>query len=228
MNQEENAIMREKLLSIINKGSIYSSLQIIAERNNLNLDQLGQLNAGLNMLFFDNLKVDDFVSQISKDLEIDDNLAKKIAGEINTEIILSIKQQLVNNVEKTETIQPPIPPSSTPPPPTPEPVPQKPAPVYTTGPSNLEQIGKFTIEPKPTPSSSTLYNDTSLNREDILKSIEDAQPPKPEVKAVPLVDHLLTQPVNNQQKVEEKTVVVDKKENQPPKSYSVDPYREQV
>lgn len=227
--------MHEKIKTIIDSGLIYEKLEIISDDFNLKLDQLGQLNADLEMFLYGKIESSEVIDVIAKNIEISkDDMEKiwkeidsKILSEIRTKIrelgdrdyepVSSVSQAPIQDIESPENV---VPPSPIPTPPTP------PTPI------TLEQAGQFTIEPKPTPSTSNLYKDVGLNREDILKSIEDAQIPKPaepvQESKVNLVDHLLTTPKVNVQKVEQKQVVVDKKPDQAPKSYTIDPYREQI
>ncbi len=230
----ENGNMLDEVYSIVNDGLIYEKLNPIADKYNLNLDQLGQLNSDLELFLYGKIKSDTLIKTISDNLEISTEITNNIWKDIDEQIISEVRKQLRSKFEKAGEIndreteieaQPPenvVPPSPIPTPPTPTP----PTPI------TLEQAGQFTIEPKPVPSTSNLYRDNGLNREDILKSIEDAQIPKPaepvQESKVNLVDHLLTTPKVNVQKVEQKQVVVDKKPDQAPKSYAADPYREQI
>jgi hypothetical protein len=220
--------MKEEIKLIIDSGFVYNKLETIADKFNLKLDQLGQLNDDLEMFLYGKIASSEIIKVISENIEISEEMTKKLWGEIDTNILSSIKTKIRENVEQnsidsnTEKPQPEIQPVQVSPP-SPQPIPGQ-----NFGPTKLEQEGQFHIEPKSPPSSSPQYNDTNLDREAILKEIEDTQHPT-------MIDHLLTTPINNTHKVEEKKVieiapekktVVDKKENQPPKPYTVDPYRE--
>ncbi len=89
----------------------------------------------------------------------------------------------------------------------------------------IEKVGGFTIENKAPQSSSPLYKDTNLNREAVLKDIEDAGK-KVSDSGVSLVDHLLktskpSAPV---------TPEIPKTPTPQPeiKKYESDPYREPI
>lgn len=205
INFEKNNMLNE-IYSIINTGLIYKKLDPIANKYNLNLDQLGQLNSDVELFLYGKLKSSQLIKTIAENLEISVDVVNEIWKDIDKEIMTEIRSQLRVKFDKGTSIESP---------------PSKPNQI-----SDIEKIGQFTIEPKSPPSSSTLYNDTNLNREDVLKSIEDPMPENRPLVA-PLIDHLLTTPVNNTQKVEQREVV-DKNINQSPKSYSADPYREQI
>ncbi len=219
-------------------SNLASKFDSIAEKNNLRLDQNGNLQTETLLVMLGLENNSDYIDNIQKALEIKKVEAINLAKDVNEMILnpirdsLRIIQEVHNEIENSDRITDNDKPKiveiqnqiTTPtPPPTPPPHPQQ-----NFGPTKHEQEGQFQIEPKAPPSSSPLYNDTNLDREAILKEIEDAQHPT-------MIDHLLTTPINNAQKVEEKKVVeivpekktiVDKKENQPPKPYTVDPYRE--
>ncbi|MEK7213813.1 MAG: hypothetical protein AAB637_01725, partial [Patescibacteria group bacterium] len=78
----------------------------------------------------------------------------------------------------------------------------------SSGLSDLEKAGEFTIEDDRMPSSSSQYKEMNVNKDEILKKIEET----PNT----FVDHMLNTPVSNPQQKEEK------------KPNIVDPYREEV
>lgn len=209
-NNQINTSIPEDILKIIKTGMVYKKLEIIGNKYNLFIDQLGQLNADTEMVMVGKIKSDSFVKIIADDLEIDMEKALAIAKDVNTEILDSIRESLrkIQEQEAVTTDQPTETTQTTPP---------QPKIVTTVEPSHaekqqmiasVEHAGDLTID-KPHVTSSPQYNDTDINREEALKHIEDA------THAVPLVDHLLTTPVSNPQVVEEK-------------SYPIDPYKEQI
>lgn len=222
----------EDIQQAITSNDLGSKFDQIAQKNNLHIDQNGNLQTETLLVMLGLENSSDYIDNLQSSLEINRNEAIQISNDVNELILKPIKESLrimqelheqIDDSEaetNTETEQKIIEPAK-PEPVAPAPISPKPNQI-----SDIERIGQFTIEPKSTPSSSPLYKDTNLNREDILKSIED---PIPENKPLvaPLIDHLLTTPVNNAQKVEQKEVV-DKNVNQSPKSYSADPYREQI
>ncbi len=217
----------EDIQQAIQDINLASKFDSISQKNNLRIDQNGNLQTETLLVMLGLESNSDYIDNVQKSLEISRPEAINIAKDVNELILSPIRDSLraIQEVHSELESQQPetiVQPSPIPTPPTPTP----------TTPITLEQAGQFTIEPKPTPSTSNLYKDSGLNREDILKSIEDDQIPKPvepvQESKVNLVDHLLTTPKVNVQKVEQKQVVVDKKPDQAPKSYTIDPYREQI
>ncbi len=220
MNNQSNTniekIMQEKVTALIDSGFIYSKLDEIAKIYNINIDQIGELNANINKMLLGIISEEDFIPFISKDLEINIDLAGKISEHVNSKILSEMRIKLREDsdiqIEKTpsetETISEKLPPSSTI--------------------SSIEKAGQFTIDKEMPISRSNQYNDTNLNRDEVLKSIED----KTEEVRIPLVDHLLTTPVKNVQKIEIKE---EKNDNLKSKATiqaenvtKIDPYREIV
>jgi hypothetical protein len=197
--------MKKQIEEIAYSNETYKNVSLIGEKYNLMLDSQDELAAEVQDIIMGFKPAKDLQEDIKNRLEINDELSKKIVQDINELILKPIQKQIQAEQNMPEEITTP-----------PEPL------INPT----LEQAGQFTIEKPAPPSSSPLYNDTKLNREEILKEIEDVQHSS-------LVDHLLTTPVQNNQKVEEKKIIaeekkiiVDKKQNQQPKPYTTDPYRE--
>lgn len=188
-------------------------LRAVTGKNSLMLDQATELGDEVGLLMLGITKQKDFLKNIEKRLEINEEKALAIAKDVNTEILDSIRESLRKIQEQQEEVS------------ASEPVVvEQPKTINTVEPqgtekqqmiSSVENAGNFTVD-KPHQTSSPQYNDTNINRDALLKHIEGAEP------AVPLVDHLLTTPVSNPQVVEVKNVVEEKK------SYSIDPYKEQI
>ncbi len=221
--------LKNYIKEIAYSNETYKNISLIAGKYNLMLDLQDELAAEIQDVIMGFTHANDFQNNINKRLEINNELSSKIVADVNTLILKPIQSKIQDKQQSSIDNQflsdsnKPLSVPTPPPPPTSQQI-QK----QNFGPTKLEQEGQFHIEPKAPPSSSPQYNDTNLDREAILKEIEDAQHPT-------MIDHLLTTPINNAQKVEEKKVVeiapkkktiVDKKENQPPKPYTVDPYRE--
>ncbi len=222
--------LKNYIKEIAYSNETYKNISLIAEKYNLMLDLQDELAAEIQDVIMGFTHANDFQNNISKRLEIDNELSSKIVADVNMLILKPIQSKIQNKQQSSvdnQSLSDSTKPLSVPtPPPTPQPIPKQ-----DFGPSKLEQIGQFNLEPQPPASNSPQYNDSKLDREAILKEIEDAQHPT-------MIDHLLATPINNTQKVEEKKVVeevveqkkvtVDKKENQQAKPYTVDPYREPI
>jgi len=189
--QEQFEQLPKEIQDAITSADVHDSIIEIAKKNNLHIDQEGELVdlVGLVMLGLSPSK--DFVKNYSASSGVDTATAVAIAGDINTEIFGKIRvamrniEEKVNEAATSEANKQSI--------------------------TDLEQIGGFTIEPKPE------AGDTGIShiegKERLINSIENPSPV--EIRGVtnenisktePLVDHLLSGPaVRVQQKVEQKT-----------------------
>ncbi|MDO8430480.1 MAG: hypothetical protein Q7S72_00610 [Candidatus Taylorbacteria bacterium] len=218
-------ILPEKIKQAIKNTDLASKFDMIAGKHGLHLDQNNTLQTETLLVMIGLEPTKDFVGNLEKNLEVSRNEALSLVDDINKEIFYSIRETLeeIQSVDE-ETPQPPTP---VPPPPIPRPPLSNPAPSIQTPYKNpinatppptivrptLEQAGRFTIEKPPVGMGGSQYN-TNINKENVLKGIED--------KETKMIDHLLTTPVNSTQKVEVQKPVV---ENKP---YSTDPYREEL
>lgn len=202
-----------------------NKVQQIADRHDMHIDQAGELADITSLVMLGIIKSSSFVSELSKRAEITTNEAIKIGSEVNNEIFNSVRASLQKIQEKIDSVgqkdEKVVAPSNLP-----TPNPSSPVPNF----AGLEKAGQFTIE-KTTPiSSSPQYKNENINKDALLKSIED----KPGPAVIPMIDHLLTAHVNTPENVEIKKVeVVEKKapEVKPvevKKPYTADPYREQL
>lgn len=209
--------MQDEIQKLVNSNVIYDKTIEIGKKNDLNIDQTGQLNSNIEMMLLGETKSSDFLSIIIKSLDIDNNKAKKIAEDVNEKIVLNVRQMLREMQEKAEKEAG-------------DTQIQDGEYISITDSSNLsnthiEQAGKFTIENNPQ-SSSPQYKENNISKEETLKQIEDTP--------IPFVDHLLANPVSNPQTIEQRIVdsnivkttsVPTKAESKP---YTADPYREQI
>lgn len=208
----------ENIQQAIKNTDLASKFNTISEKHNLHLDQNGNLQTETILVMLGLEPTNDYVDNIQKSLEISKDEALSIARDINIEILDPIKDSLRILQEDQEEGGAKIKYTQ------PIPKPPKDPSTYTI-PKTIEEIGNFSIEKSTPPSSSSQYNETNINREETLKSIED--------KPITLVDHLLSTPVSTPQKVEIKNISIEKKiieEKKPdkPKIYSEDPYRESI
>lgn len=178
--------LKEAIISVETSEKI----QQISEKYSLMFDKMSELADEINLFMLGLTKQDDFVGNIANRLGTDEETAKKISADVNTEILDAIRESL-RKIQEGEVYAPEAPANL--------PI----APTILA----IEQAGGFTVENQPS-SDSELYKDSNINKQTILNKIEEDH--------IPLVDHLLTTPVSNPQKVEVK------------KPYTVDPYREQM
>ena len=194
--------LKEAIISV----DKFEKIQQISEKHSLMLDQAGELGDEINLFMLGLTKQDDFVNNISKRLEISSSKSVEISKDINTEILDSVRDSLQHiqsqkNEEvdnESESIPDQVPPH--------EPTP-------TTYSSPLEKAGRFEIiNNKPT-SFSPQYKDSNLNKDQVLKDIEN--PPS----KVSFVDHLLANPA---------TPPKPPTPEPPKKTPAMDPYREPI
>ena len=215
----------------IKSNDLAGKFNLIAEKHSLHVDQNGALQTETLLVMLGLESTHDYLGNIQKELDISRDEALSIAIDINSQILDPIKDSLRIMQEGEGIDEPvyqskPVTPANLP-----TPTPAQPVPSFV----GLEKAGQFTIEKPTQASSSPQYKEENINKEALLKSIEDK--PAPATAAVaPMIDHLLTAHVNSSEKIEVKEVpvapVVEKKpeENkvvEQKKPYSVDPYREQ-
>ena len=211
----------EELQEAITSANTITKLDGISKKYSLMLDQASELGDEVGLFMVGLVKQKDFVKNIAERMGVRLSVAESISRDINAEVFDPIRDSL-QKMQEGEGMDDPVY-QSRPLPPTnlPAPTPSMPAPSFV----GLEKAGQFTIEKPTQASNSPQYKEENINKEALLKSIEDK--PAPATPAVaPMIDHLLTAHVNSSEKIEVKEVpvapVVEQK-----KPYSVDPYREQ-
>lgn len=191
-------IVNEQIKKVAFSDEIYQKIIKVGNKNSLMIDQVGELAAEIRDVIMGIRSSKNFISDIQNRLEVTQSIANDIGKDVNTEIFQSMKEQLQKYEAELDANQ--IVTSNNRPP--------NNLPIAPTI-SAIEKAGQFTVEAQPA-SHSELYSDANIDKQAILNKIEQDH--------VPLVDHLLTTPVSNPQKVEV----------QVKKPYSVDPYREQI
>lgn len=200
----------KQLAEISQSDETYKKITDIGNKFNLMMDLQGALASEIRQVIVGYKPAKDLVKNLKESLEIDEDLAERIAYDVNIDIFKPIQGKLqqfqegngeikeIKEVIKTLpnlTISPIITPST------------------PFNHASLEAVGQFTIEKNIAPSLQ--YNTSNPNRGDIVKSIEDS--------TVPMVDHLLTTHVNEASKTEIKKILVDKR-----LPYTSDPYKEEI
>ncbi|MEK7463751.1 MAG: hypothetical protein AAB610_01360 [Patescibacteria group bacterium] len=200
-------IIKDVFFSTTTAGEIAK----IGEQNGLLLDQINDLIEETGYMIIGLKPSRDFVDIISKKLKIESKIARKISTQINDEVLMDVREEIrnLNDGEMSLKSEPgqviPAPPANLP---------------VVPDNKKIEEAGQFTIEKTVPVSSSPQYKDENINKEAVLKSIEDKPATSAAAKTSPMIDHLLTTHVNNPEKIEVKEA--------PKKPYSADPYREQV
>ena len=199
--------LKKQLKTFAESDEVYNKIISIGNKHDIMIDMQGDLHAETQDVIIGYKPAKDFVRNLKIRLEIGDEEANSIASEINLEIFESIKdklQKIQSQAESESQNQTPAEEEVV----TVEPTLNKEETV-----ASIEHAGDFKIENTQPQSSSPQYKETNINREALLKGIEDVP--------VPLVDHLLTTPISNEKVVEVKNVTDTKAD-------MVDPYREKI
>ncbi len=215
--QERLKVLPQDIKQAITKTNLANKFANIAEKHGLHIDQNGNLQTETLLVMLGLEPTSDFVENLRQSLDISLNEARSIADDVNKEIFYSIRTSLEKiqlEEEEAEVVKEnPIP---TPPAPALDPK-LVATPIYipktvppTIQPTTVEQAGRFTIENPPV--GTTQYNDKKINKDAVMKKIEDPEIVNPE--------QLLTTPVVSIPQVEVKKV-----ESKP---YAADPYRESI
>ena len=187
----------------ITSTDIHDELISIAKKNNLRIDQEGDLidQVGLVMLGLSPSK--EFVKNVSNELNVNAKIASDIAEDINEKIFAKIKKSMMQIQENENRL------------------------VTDSTISDLERVGGFTVEPQQ--GNDDRGTDHIESKARLIDGIEN--PPAVEIDNVsssktntePFIDHLLSAPVVT---VEKKSEVTASKI--PPKPVKSDPYKEPI
>ncbi len=202
-----NPLIKRVFFSI----AVAEEIAEIGKRNGLLLDQIDTLIEETGYMVIGLKASRDFVNIISNTLKIRETVARKIVMEINDTVLKDVREEIqkLNNIEqeKVTTSENEI-----------ESVESTkktiPVPSYASEETPLEKAGDLTIEKPVETATVPVYEEANINREALLKGIEDP---------VSMIDHLLTTPVNTTEKkveIETPPLAMEKK------SYTSDPYRE--
>ncbi len=248
--QQRLRLLPQEIKDAIRNTDLTGKFNAIAEKHSLRLDQNGYLQTETMLVMLGLEPSEDYVQAIERELGVSEGEAKALAEDVNKEILGSIRGA-IRKVEEmqeegtaraearaqTAQVLNPTPRPTPPPMPTPAPAPSTPPPPIAP----IEKVGNFTVNTPPT-SRSTLYNDSTLKKEDVLADLENIKNLKPE-NAESFVEHLLENPVK------EPAPVIQKMTPPPPpqpmptppsapaapqstpperKKYEDDPYREAI
>ncbi len=89
-----NTNTKERLQQIISSAEIYDAVEKIGNKFDLHIDQIGALDSETRSVVIGSKNKDDLVKNISKNLEISEDLASKIVVDINAEVFLKIREIL--------------------------------------------------------------------------------------------------------------------------------------
>jgi len=83
--------LKEAMVEVRTAETIYD----IGQKNNLHVDQIGELADEVGLAMLGLTKSDDFLSHIKNRLQIDQNTAEQITREVNEQIFLPIRESLM-------------------------------------------------------------------------------------------------------------------------------------
>jgi len=84
---------------LANSKKIYDSVEKIGDKFGLHIDQMGELDAEIRCILLQIHKSSDFVDNICQRLEIERDLAEKVAEEVNKDIFEAIKSEMKSETE---------------------------------------------------------------------------------------------------------------------------------
>ena len=223
----KNIKIPEEILTFIHSGDVYSKLEGIGDKYGLNLDKLGDLNIITEKAMIGEIKSSDFIDIVSKNLEIPEEIAEKIADDIGSEIMLPIRSALqkiqgqneidYDNVQPQTTPTPPQTPpiAQTPPPapvkiPDPSPTTLTPPSIPTTPPTPTEQpvfVAKTIAIPKPEPTSQPAIMPKTVEQAGRF-TIERPPVGMPQYKETDIKKDVILGMIEDKEKVETPTPIV--------------------
>jgi hypothetical protein len=185
------------IIEITKSAELFDKAEAIGNKFNLNINQVGELDAEIRDVIRGVSKSSDFIDHIIERLEIDKDTANKIVEEVNKEVFQVIKNFMQTNTEKSSPTNINY---------------SKPTNNSVTAPikdiSSIEQAGNFSLE-KEQESNQNLENPGSPAQ--ILSTIEDKG-----TYTEPLIDHLLANPVAQAGSQPIKTLPSEQKSAPPP------------
>lgn len=232
---------KEKLESLAMSAQILQKIEDVANRHDLNLDQTGEMVAEVRDVITEVVPTSEFTKELAQRLEISDIKARDITIDIDKEVFKAIKSLMQQFMEIDQIVSED--PKKKTPTPAPAPTPMNASEMIKP----VERAGNFEVHQTPS-SSSTLYNDNNLSKEDVLADLENIKNLQPE-NSHTYIEHLIEpapqtsepEPVTEQQVIPPPPPVPPPppKPSVPPpvipqqpkpegKHYETDPYREPV
>jgi hypothetical protein len=176
----------EKIKRLASDPKIYDTIEKIGDKFDLHIDQIGDLDAEVRRVILGISKPTEFVKNIAKLLEIDQDKGRQIAEEVNKDVIQSIKFELQSQTSDNG---------------------------IADNVSSIERAGGFEIEREPAANASDEKAGamTETQKINMLSDIEEPTPIRKavprgeetlktlqgeEIRSEPLVDRLLKNPMS--------------------------------
>lgn len=236
----------QEMRDAIRNTNLGEKFNSISNKHNLRIDQNASLQTETLLVMLALSSSEDYIPNLVRELEVSENEARALAEDVNREVLDGIRSSIRKIEEMREEAdaraaaraqtasvlaetprgtpatkpQMPTPPSQTP----------------TPSIAPIEKAGNFTIQKK-SPSSSPLYNDHTLNKEDVLADLEQIKKLKPE-NAQQYIEHLIETHEKEPKPVPPPVETPPPRQAQPTpasqtppvetKRYGTDPYREPI
>lgn len=97
----QNQLPKE-IRDLITSPLIYEKVEKIGEKYNLNLDQIGELDAETRAILAGYTKSEDYIKDIINRLEISRDIAQQIADEVGTEVFTNLRTAMREMQEKKD------------------------------------------------------------------------------------------------------------------------------
>jgi hypothetical protein len=224
MNNETQQLIKRRLQELpkelqaaIRDPGLSAKFETISNRHNLLLDQGGSLYTETILVMLGLEPSSGYVDNLEKELEVSHAEAMAIAEDVNSTILVTIRDAIRKVEEEQEQAEEKEEQKET----QPNPAWMNQASTPTPPAAPIEKAGDFKIIPPPV-SNSPQYEHENLDKDAVLHDLENIEKLQPK-KANDFVEHLLANPVSNPQQTEVK------KPTPPPAAgrQGPDPYREQ-
>jgi len=87
-------VLSDEIKNIIAKSNYYTKLYAIAEKNKLNVPQMGTLEETVTGVMIGSIHPDDFEKMLIKNLGLPEGIVREIADEVNNQILKPIRAQM--------------------------------------------------------------------------------------------------------------------------------------
>lgn len=161
-----------ELQEVITSPEVNDTIQIIAKKYALQIDQLNALVDLVGLVILGLVSSKNFVDEFSRETGINEELSQSIAEDINREVFGKIRTSMRESSEKTQS-EPPQPPLEPINPIVLPPTPEETKPIHI---SEIEKAGGFTIEDETSPAKSEEYKEPEPLAEHLVAELNGAPP----------------------------------------------------
>ncbi|MDE2213096.1 MAG: hypothetical protein KGJ34_00995 [Patescibacteria group bacterium] len=218
-----------EIKSLIYSAEMLNTVERIGEKYKLHVDQLGLLESQTADVMIGFSKPENFVSNLSRSVQIEVGVATAIAAEINDQLFLKIRESLKTK-GVSEVVQEPLhnPPATSIIPPVSQKaastgVPSQQKPIFSLPETSITASVSNSSTPflKPLP-------DTPVTLEATKETPPLTKPRNPETPNLHPVEKALSQRSSEKTEIIDSTTPAAKEGGSEPKKYALDPYREPI